>query len=117
MLSRIARKRMGWHTLGWVLQALGLALQLVKDQNARPRDLDASNVESKRQRYDRAKHWRNVKGSAWGRRMNGMRNLKLSSTRRSEIARIAARARWQRKKSKPAPTSRSSNTARQLSMF
>jgi hypothetical protein len=107
LLSRIPRKRMTWNTLRKILAATGSALQLVKDPNAAPRDLDASNIESKRQRYDRTKHWRNVKGPAWGRRLNAKRNIKVTSARRIEIATKAARARWQRKKSKPAATSTS----------
>jgi hypothetical protein len=113
LLSRIPRKRMTWKTLRKILAATGSALQLVKDPNAVPRDLDASNIESKRQRYDRTKHWRNVKGPAWGRRLNAKRNRKLTAEQRSEIARNAANARHQRRQ----PSSASSPTAAQSALF
>jgi hypothetical protein len=107
---------LAWKTLQWVLGALGLAIQLVKDPAAAPLDLDASNHTSIANGR-RANHWRNVKGSAWGRRMGFARALALSAERRREIATNAAHARWQRKKSKPATTPSSATTAHQLSMF
>jgi hypothetical protein len=115
-LAKRTRKRLAWKTLRRVLGALGLALQLVRDPAAEPLDLDASKPTSIGNGR-RVKHWRNVKGRAWGRRMGFARALALTAERRSEIGRIAAQARWQRKKFKPAPTSNSDNTTRQLSMF
>jgi hypothetical protein len=97
LLSARARKKLGIVTLGRVMAAAGLVLIVAIDPDAPHRDLDVSTAESKRRRYDRTKHWRNVKGPAWGRRMVGMRNVKLPPTRRSEIARKAAQARWQRR--------------------
>jgi hypothetical protein len=113
LLSRIPRKRMTWNTLRKILAATGSALQLVKDPNAPTRDLGREQIESKQQRYDRAKHWRNVKGPAWGRRLNAKRNLKLTPTRRSEIARHAANIRHQRRQ----PSSASGATAEQSTLF
>lgn len=97
LLAAKARKKLGIVTLGRVIAAAGLVLILAVDPDAPPRDLDVSSAESRRQRYDRAKHWRrNRSSSAWGRRMVAKRNLKLSPAQRSEIARKAAKARWQR---------------------
>jgi hypothetical protein len=96
-LARRARKRLGWVTLGRVLGAAGLALHVVIDPDAPPRDLNASSSAS-RERYSRANHWRNVKGPAWGRRLAAKRALKLTATERSAIASKAARARWQRRR-------------------
>jgi hypothetical protein len=103
LLSARARKKLGIVTLGRVMAAAGLVLIVAIDPDAPYRDLDVSNIESKRQRYDRAKHWRNIKGSAWGRRLVAMRNVKLSPEQRSEIARNAARARWSRANDKAPP--------------
>jgi hypothetical protein len=113
LLSRIPRKRMSWNTLRKILAATGSALQLVKDPNAPPRDLAREQIESKQRRYDRTKHWRNVKGPAWGRRLNAKRNLKLTPTRRSEIARHAAQVRHHPRQ----PPSTSSATAEQSTLF
>lgn len=96
-LARRARKRMGWVTLGRILAAAGLVLIVAEDPDAPPRDLDASTLARRSVRYGRAKHWRNIKGPAWGRRMAALRALKLPAARRSEIARIAAQARHQRR--------------------
>ena len=96
-LARRTRKRLAWKTLRRVLGALGLALQLVRDPAAEPLDLDASNSTSIASGR-RAKHWRNVKGPAWGRRMGFARALALSAEQRSAIARKAAQARWSRTK-------------------
>lgn len=98
LLARRARKRLGPVSLGRVLAAAGLVLIVAVDPDAPPRDFDVSTAESKRQRYDRTKHWRRDRSSsAWGRRMVAMRNVKLSATRRSEIARNAAKVRHQRR--------------------
>jgi hypothetical protein len=94
-LARRARKRLGWVTLGRILAAAGLVLIVAVDPETPPRDFDASNSAS-RLRYSRSKHWRRNRGSNWGRRMAALRALKLSATRRSEIARNAALARHQR---------------------
>jgi hypothetical protein len=95
-LARRARKRLGWVTLGRILAAAGLVLIVAVDPEAPQRDFDASNSAS-RLRYSRSKHWRRNRGSSWGRRMAALRALKLSANRRSEIARIAAQARHQRR--------------------
>jgi Stress-induced bacterial acidophilic repeat motif len=102
-LARRARKRLGWVTLGRVLAAAGLVLIVAIDPDAPVRDVVASQSAS-RVRYSRAKHWRNVKGSAWGRRMAALRALKLSPERRREIARKGGQARHQRR-SQQSPSS------------
>jgi Stress-induced bacterial acidophilic repeat motif len=95
-LARRARKRLGWVTLGRVLAAAGLVLIVAIDPDAPLRDFVASQSAS-RVRYSRAKHWRNVKGPAWGRRMAALRALKLSPERRREIARKGGQARHRRR--------------------
>jgi hypothetical protein len=117
LLSRIPRKCMTWNTLRKILAATGSALQLVTDPNAPTRDLGREQIESKQQRYDRAKHWRNVKGPAWGRRLNAKRNRKLTAEQRSEIARNAALVRHRRRQLKPAPAPSGSSATPQFSMF
>lgn len=97
-LARRARKRLGWVTLGRVMDALGLVLIVARDPAAQ---IPASNVVS-RNNNSREYHWRNVKGSAWGRRMSAMRNLKLSAVRRTEIARHAAQVRHRGASAAPA---------------
>jgi hypothetical protein len=42
----------------------------------------------------RGEHWRTTKSSAWARRMNGLRALKLTAEQRRDIARKAALSRW-----------------------
>ena len=113
-LARRARKRLGWTTLGRVLGALGLYLIVARDPAAQ---IPASNIVS-RNGNSRDHHWRNVKGSAWGKRMAAMRVLKLTGTRRTEIARHAAQVRHQGSQTKPAPASPlERHGPRQLSMF
>lgn len=88
-LARRARKRLGWTTLGRVMDALGLVLIVARDPAAH---ILGSTIAS-RNGSSRDRHWRNVKGPAWGRRMSAMRNLKLPGSRRTEIARHAAQVR------------------------
>ena len=88
-LARRARKRLSWTTLGRVQAATGLYLIVARDPAAQ---IPASNVVS-RNGNSRERHWRSVKGSAWGKRMAAMRALKLTGERRTEIARHAAQAR------------------------
>jgi hypothetical protein len=94
LLSARARKKLGIVTLGRVMAAAGLVLIVAIDPDAPRRDLDASKLVSRSRRYDRSKHWRRDRSSAWGKRMAALRALKLSGPERSEIARKAARARW-----------------------
>jgi hypothetical protein len=126
-LARRARKKLGWVTWGRVLAALGLRFYLVRDPAAK---IPASSVAS-RNGNSRDHHWRNVKGTAWGKRMAALRALKLPAERRSEIARIAAKASHRGSIAAPAatpgtatnkrapapPPSRSRTVAVQLSMF
>ena len=89
-LARRARKRLGWTTLGRVLGRTRISCS---SSPALPTaQIPASSVAS-RNGSSRDHHWRNVKGSAWGRRMAAMRNLKLTGPRRTEIARHAAQVR------------------------
>lgn len=83
-------KRLGFVTLGRVMAAAGLVLIIAAEPDA---DVHASEQIATR----RPKHWRRHKGSAWGRRMAARRILKQTAERRSEIARRAAAARWQRR--------------------
>ena len=89
-LARRARKRLGWVTLGRVMAAVGLVLQVAIDPEAQA----APQARPARAPRD---HWRRQRGSAWGKRLAARRALALSAERRSEIARNAARARWQRR--------------------
>jgi hypothetical protein len=88
-LAKRARKKLGWVTWGRVLAAIGVKFYLVRDPAA---PIHASSVAS-RNGNGREQHWRNVKGSTWGRRMAALRALKLPAERRSEIARKAAQVR------------------------
>jgi hypothetical protein len=98
-LARRARKKLGWTTLGRVMEAVGVLIYVVRDPAAQ---IPASSVAS-RNNNSRDHHWRNVKGSAWGRRMAAMRNLKLPAERRSEIARHAAQVRHRGASTAPQP--------------
>ena len=88
-LAKRARKRLGWVTTGRVWAATGTMVYVARDPAAQ---IPASSGAS-RNGNGRDQHWRNVKGSAWGRRMAALRALKLSAERRSEIARHAAQVR------------------------
>jgi hypothetical protein len=90
-LARRARRRLGWVTLGRVMAAVGLVLQVAVDPDAQAPP-QACPPRPPRQ------HWRQKRGSAWGKRLAARRALKLSADRRSEIARNAAQARWSRTK-------------------
>ncbi len=99
-LAKRARKKLGWTTLGRVMEAVGVLIYVVRDPAAQ---IPASTVAS-RNNNSRDHHWRNVKGTAWGRRMAAMRALKLPAERRAEIARHAAQVRHQGARSAPAGT-------------
>ena len=88
-LAKRARKKLGWVTMGRILEATGLLFYVARDPAAKT---PASSVAS-RNNNSRDHHWRNVKGSAWGKRMAAMRALKLPRERRTEIARHAAQVR------------------------
>lgn len=99
-LAKRARKKLGWTTLGRVMEAVGVLIYVVRDPAAQ---IPASIVAS-RNNNSRDHHWRNVKGTAWGRRMAAMRALKLPADRRTEIARHAAQVRHQGASTAPAGT-------------
>jgi hypothetical protein len=83
-------------TLGPVLAATGLVLIVAQDPESDLRDCRQPNASDNASATPR-RHWRTHKGTAWARRMNGRRTLKLTADRRREIARRAAQARWQRR--------------------
>jgi hypothetical protein len=97
LLSARAVSKFGNLTLGPVLQATGLAILIVQDDealalieqylNARADACDGNSPPN---------HWRTNKNSKWGRRMSARRTLALTPDRRREIARKAAQARWQK---------------------
>jgi len=89
LLARRARKKLGFVTLGRVMAAVGLVLLVAID-------LDSQSSPQACPPRPPRQHWRDQRGSAWGKRMAARRALALSDERRSEIGRIAARARWQR---------------------
>jgi hypothetical protein len=89
LLARRARKKLGMVTLGRVMAAVGLVLQVAIDP-------DAQAAPQARPARAPRRHWRQQRGSSWGKRMAARRALKLSADQRSEIARNAAQARWQR---------------------
>jgi hypothetical protein len=93
LLARRATKKLGIVTLGRIMAAVGLVLQVAIDPEAQ------ASPQAGSARTPRS-HWRHQRGSAWGKRFAARRALKLSPERRSEIARNAALARWQRR---PAP--------------
>ena len=93
LLSARAIKKFGNVTLGRVLAATGTVLVLAQDGDAAPAYAGDASEDASEQR----KHWRTNKGPAWGRRMAALRALKQSAAERSEIARKAAQARWQRR--------------------
>jgi hypothetical protein len=90
LLARRARKKLGMVTLGRVMAAVGLVLQVAIDP-------DAQAPPQARPAHTPRSHWRDQRGSAWGKRLAARRALALSAEQRSEIARKAARARWQRR--------------------
>jgi hypothetical protein len=96
-LARRARKRLGWVTLGRVMAAVGLVLQVAIDPDAQAAP-QARSTRAARQ------HWRQRRGSAWGKRLAARRALKLTAEQRSAIARKAAQARWSRPDKEKAPT-------------
>ena len=110
LLARRARKKLGMVSLGRVMAAVGLVLQVAIDP-------DAQSLPQARPPREPRQHWRQKRGTGWGKRMAARRALALSAERRSEIGRIAAQARWQRKRSKPKPAPTCSDTTRQLSLF
>jgi hypothetical protein len=92
ILSPRAVKKLGRQTFGAVLNGAGLALVLVRDDETLAL-IEQLLAASSPQAIPR-QHWRQIKGTAWGRRMAGRRTLKLTRQRRSEIAKHAAQARW-----------------------
>jgi hypothetical protein len=105
LLSTRAVSKFGNRTLGPVLQATGLAILIVQDDEALAlieQQLNATADACDLNAPPRRKHWRTNKNSKWGRRMSARRTLALTPHRRREIARKAAQARWQRR-SRPKP--------------
>lgn len=95
--AQLHKKRLGWVTLGRVMAAVGLVLQVSIDPAAQASP-------SARPAGEPRSHWRHQRGPAWGKRMAARRALKLTAEQRSDIARNAALARWSRP-NKEAPAS------------
>jgi hypothetical protein len=93
ILSDKASRRLGVVTLGRVIAAAGLVLIVAVDPDAPPRPAKPDRKANGSQ----VKHWRHQRGPGWGRRMAAWRALKLTPEQRSESARKAALARWQRR--------------------
>ena len=98
LLGAHAGKKFGEVSLGRVLAGTRSKLLLVVDDES----LDwieqriAGHRNACEAQPQHRKHWRLKKGRGWGRVMAARRARKLSPERRSEIARHAAQARWQR---------------------
>jgi hypothetical protein len=96
LLARRARKKLGMVTLGRVMAAVGLVLQVAIDPAAQaPSQACAARAPRN--------HWRRQRGSAWGKRLAARRALALTAEQRSAIAHKAAQARWSRTKNKSQP--------------
>jgi hypothetical protein len=89
LLAARARKRLSMLSLGRIMAAVGLVLIVAVDSQGPPRACLP--------RKSHAKHWRDQRGSKWGKRMAARRALALTAGQRSEIARNAAVTRWQRR--------------------
>jgi hypothetical protein len=100
LLAGTPIKRLGAVTMGPMLTVLGLMLVVVEDPDAIERfttrltkrehagnDVLAVGRRKKRRRYPKL-------GPEWGRRMRARQMLLQSATKRKQIARKAARARW-----------------------
>ena len=90
LLARRARKKLGLVTRGRVMAATGLALQVVIDP-------DAQASPQARPAHIPRQHWRQKRGSSWGKRLAARRALALTAEQRSSIARKAAQTRWHRR--------------------
>jgi hypothetical protein len=77
------------------MAAVGLVLQVAIDPAAQA-------LPSARQARAQRQHWRQKRGTGWGRRMAARRALKLTAEQRRGIARKAAQARWSRAKNETA---------------
>jgi hypothetical protein len=98
LLSPTSVKKFGSTSLRWVLAALDLEIVLrVREAPGPHGPPDDAHVAA----YERKPHpkdWRRNRGERWGKRMAARRALVLSDNERSDIARRAAQARWQRRK-------------------
>jgi len=97
LLAPRGGKGFGNTSLRWILAAAGLALVLVEDNEAIAELEQHAGDPLACRKHPPAPHWRTAKGPAWYRHLAARRTLKLTPERRSEIAKTAARARWQRK--------------------
>lgn len=113
LLSAVPVKNLGPISMGPLLGALGLKVLVVEDVEAmaqitrkmvkrnasQVRDASDGMLPPKKRR--RKAFWKNNTG--WAHVMNSRRALILSESKRSEIARTAARFRWKRKGKKTVP--------------
>jgi hypothetical protein len=94
------QRRFGWESLGKALKGTGLALVLVVDDE---RFAPVKETLTKRKRPRRADDRKHTK-PAWlitpakSRKLQALRQIKLSPARRSKIARKAANARWRKER-------------------
>lgn len=97
LLGRRRTARLGNTSLRWSLAALGLQLALQIDPSADvPPDACVDACEQ-----NPHPHWRDARDSKWGRRLAAKRAQSLTDDQRRDIARRAARARWQRRQTPP----------------
>ena len=89
ILSPRPSKKLGNKTLPWILDALGLVIDV---------RIVADKTDAHDNPHERAPHWRTIKGSGWGRRMVARRYLKQSAAERKASARKAARICWSRQR-------------------
>jgi hypothetical protein len=121
LLAPVPIRMLGRVSLGPVLQCLGLTLIVAEDTTAldrirtrltkrrrAPRMLATSNAGRKKHR----KRWRFPKGSDHARLMRARQIAQQEPAQRSAIARIAARARWQRARMVPRAATRCDNARR-----
>ncbi len=118
LLAPVRDQEMGRISFPAMLGALGLAVVVVEDTEAigklrhrlAPRsaahvnDADAKKLTRRRRRIANA--WKG--NSAWGRVMAARRQLVQSQYKRKQIARNAARARWEKRRPKRRPAAEAS---------
>jgi hypothetical protein len=95
LLAPKPTRRFGPKTFGPILAFFGVALVVVEDDESLAR-LEQILAEQKyaTDNAPASQHWRQQRGSAWARRMNALRTMKLTAEQRRQSAVHAARARW-----------------------
>jgi hypothetical protein len=97
LLGRGGVRKFSLQSVVFVLAALDLELvirecRVAEAENHTSEDTSDGNSRNR----PHTKDWRRNKGSAWSRRMNGLRNLRMSSEERSASARHAIKMRWRK---------------------